>query len=178
MVELANKNVQKLTSLVNDLLDFTKLEKGQLVLRKSIFTLSDLLNSCCETMRIDGFIVKIDGDINIKVSADYLKIEQVVTNLLNNCIKYASQTKEIIIHCERTPDSVKVSVEDFGPGIPKEKLSHLFAIYYRADNKGQQYSGLGLGLYICSRIIADHDGRIGVESELGKGTSFWFTIPC
>ena len=178
MVELANKNVQKLTNLVNDLLDFTKLEKGQLVLQKSIFTLSDLLNSCCETMRIDGFIVNINGDFKIKVLADYLKIEQVVTNLLNNCIKYASQTKEIIIHCERTPDSVKVSVEDFGPGIPKEKLSHLFAIYYRADNNGQQYSGLGLGLYICSRIIANHDGRIGVESEVGKGTSFWFTIPC
>ncbi|HEY0057368.1 MAG TPA: PAS domain-containing protein [Pedobacter sp.] len=177
MVELANKNAKKLAGLVKDLLDFTKLEKGQLILRKSTFTLSDLLNSSCETTRMDGFKVKVNGDSAIKVSADYLKIEQVIINLLNNCVKYASQTKEIIIHYEQMQDNVKVSVQDFGPGIPKEKLSHLFTIYYRADKNGQQYSGLGLGLYICSRIISDHDGKIGVESELGKGTTFWFTIP-
>ena len=126
---------------------------------------------------MDGSVIKIGGDIKIKVFADYLKIEQVVTNILNNCIKYASKTKEIIIHCEQMPDAVKVSVQDFGPGIPEEKLPHLFAIYYRADDDGQQYSGLGLGLYICSKIIANHNGKIGVESEFGKGASFWFTIP-
>lgn len=176
LIEMANKNAQKLIGLVNDLLDFTKLEKGKLVLRKSDFNLSNLLDSCCESVQMEGFQVQIEGDSEIKVTADYLKIGQVVTNLLSNCTKYASKSKKINIHVERISDSVKVTVKDFGPGIPDDKLANLFDIYYRADNVGQS-SGLGLGLYICSRIITDHDGNIGVESELGKGTSFWFTLP-
>ncbi len=176
LVELANKNAQKLLVLVNDLLDFTKLEKGKLVLRKSEFSLFSLLDSCREAVQIEGYDVQIDGDSDLKVTADYLKIGQVVNNLLSNCVKYAPKSKNINIHVERISDSVKVTVRDFGPGIPDEKLASLFDIYYRADNAGQS-SGLGLGLYICLRIITDHLGTIGVESELGKGTSFWFTLP-
>ena len=71
----------------------------------------------------------------------------------------------------------KVSVKDTGPGIPADKLPFLFDRYYRADASGFQVSGLGLGLYISADIIARHGGQIGVESELGKGSTFWFTLP-
>lgn len=176
LIQMANKNAQKLINLVDELLDFTKLEKGQVLLKKSVFNLAELIASTSESLRMGGFNVKIKGDSEINISADYLKIGQVITNLLNNCIKYASESKDIIIHVEQISNSVKITVQDFGPGIPQEKLTHLFDIYYQAENNGHQ-SGLGLGLYICSRIIFDHNGKLGVESEIGKGTSFWFTLP-
>lgn len=72
---------------------------------------------------------------------------------------------------------VKVSVTDHGPGIEKEKIPYLFDRFYRADSSSGQYSGLGLGLYIAAEIIKRHQGEIGVESELGQGTTFWFTLP-
>ena len=77
----------------------------------------------------------------------------------------------------REGGNAKVSVQDFGLGIPPEKVPHLFDRFFRADNSGIQYSGLGLGLYISQQIIEKHGGIIGVESTLGKGSTFWFTIP-
>jgi len=71
----------------------------------------------------------------------------------------------------------RVSVTDKGPGIPPDKVPHLFERYYRVDSVGMQFSGLGLGLYISSEIIKRHGGHIGVESEPGKGSTFWFTVP-
>jgi signal transduction histidine kinase len=71
----------------------------------------------------------------------------------------------------------QVSVQDFGKGIPAENIPHLFERYYRVDTSGIQYSGLGLGLYISAEIIERHGGEMGVESEIGKGSTFWFTIP-
>lgn len=70
-----------------------------------------------------------------------------------------------------------ISIKDNGPGIPREKLSRLFERYYRTDYQGQKFSGLGLGLYICADIIKNHGGTIGLESEVGQGATFWFTLP-
>ena len=71
----------------------------------------------------------------------------------------------------------KISVIDHGPGIAPEMLPYLFDRYFRVDSSGSQYSGLGLGLYICAEIIKKHNGQIGVDSEAGKGSTFWFTLP-
>ena len=177
MVVTANNNAKKLASLVSDLLDMTKIEQGDLLLKKSNFLISELIEGCCETYKYEGQVLTVTGDLGIEVNADYLKIEQVLTNLLNNAFKYAPQSKEVIIHSERLPEHVKISVQDFGEGIPKEKLPDLFDIYYRADKEKRQISGLGLGLYICSRIVSHQGGTIGVESEVGQGSTFWFTIP-
>jgi two-component system CheB/CheR fusion protein len=100
-----------------------------------------------------------------------------VVNFVNNAVKYAPQSKEILIKIEKVNDMAKVSVIDRGPGISPEKIPHLFDRYYRVDSNGSQYSGLGLGLYISAEIIKKHSGVIGVDSELGKGSTFWFTFP-
>lgn len=115
--------------------------------------------------------------MEIKVYADAARIDQVVINFINNAIKYAPESKEIRICIEKVNNMAKVSVIDKGPGIPLEKLRHLFDRYYRADSSGSQYTGLGLGLYISSEIIKKHNGTIGVDSEVGKGSTFWFTLP-
>jgi signal transduction histidine kinase len=96
---------------------------------------------------------------------------------VNNAIKYAPGTKEIYANIEKINNMAKVSVSDNGPGIATEKLPYLFDRYYRVDSSGMQYSGLGLGLYISAEIIKGHNGQIGVDSELGKGSTFWFTLP-
>ncbi|MBC8053128.1 MAG: ATP-binding protein [Sphingobacteriaceae bacterium] len=85
--------------------------------------------------------------------------------------------RENHIIIEKLNNFAKVSVKDFGPGIPENKLAHLFQRYYRVDSSGHQISGLGLGLYIANEIIEKHGGKMGVDSKLGEGSTFWFTLP-
>ena len=106
-----------------------------------------------------------DGDKGLTVYADADRIDQVVVNFVNNAVKYAPGTKEIHVNIEKINGMAKVSVIDHGPGIAPEKLPFLFDRYYRADSGGMQYSGLGLGLYIGSEIIKEHNGQIGADSE-------------
>ena len=97
--------------------------------------------------------------------------------MVNNAVKYAPQSKRIELNIEKLQNEIKISVRDFGIGIDPEKIPHLFDRYYRVESSGLQSSGLGLGLYICSEIISRHGGKIGVESELTKGSEFWLIIP-
>ncbi len=136
------------------------------------------MEECCPHVRAEGiYTLKIEGDMNVEVYADGMRIDQIVINFVNNAIKYAPGSKEIRIFIEKINDMAKVSIIDKGPGIPAEKLLHLFDRFYRVDSSGSQYSGLGLGLYISAEIIKRHNGQIGVNSELGKGSTFWFTLP-
>lgn len=96
---------------------------------------------------------------------------------MNNAVKYAPNAYQIIVKVEQLNEVVRVSVQDFGPGMPKNHLPMLFERYYRVDATSVQNSGLGLGLYISAEIIKLHGGEIGVESEHGKGSTFWFTLP-
>jgi signal transduction histidine kinase len=83
----------------------------------------------------------------------------------------------IRIRIDKDQDNLRVSVIDQGPGIPIEKQPHLFERYFRVDISGLQYAGLGLGLYISAEIIKKHEGKMGVSSQLGEGSNFWFTLP-
>jgi signal transduction histidine kinase len=140
--------------------------------------ISKLINESCNNIRVAGkYHITIAGDMTLEVNADAERIDQVIINFVNNATKYAPNSTEIVLLIERLPMFVKVSVTDQGPGIAPDKQQHLFARYYRADNSGNQYSGLGLGLYISSEIIKKHNGEIGVISEPGKGSTFWFTLP-
>ena len=178
LIERANKNVKKVHTLVSELLNVSQLNEGQLHLNRSAFRLGSMIKSCCDHVLIEGrFEIRIEGDSGLEAFADQNRIEQVVINFINNAVKYASDGKQIIIAYTGGPDNVKISVSDQGPGIPKDKLPHLFDRYYRVDSSGSQYSGLGLGLYICAEIVKRHGGEIGVESKLGKGSTFWFTLP-
>lgn len=178
LIEQSNKSLERVSILIEDLLDASKVNGGQLHLNKSTFILSKIIEDCCHHVRSEGvYSIITRGDVEVEIYADAEKIDQVVVNFVNNAIKYAPSSKEIVVLIERMNTMVKVSVTDKGPGILPEKIRHLFDRYYRVDTSGIQYSGLGLGLYISSEIIKKHNGEIGVDSQLGKGSTFWFTLP-
>ena len=178
LIGQANKSLDKVNTLIEDLLNASKANEGQLHLSPKTFVLSKVIDECCQHVRTEGvYKITTKGDMNVEVYADASRIDQVVINFVNNAIKYAPESNEIRIGIETINNMVKVSVIDKGPGIPPEKLRHLFDRYYRVDNSGNRYAGLGLGLYICTEIIKQHHGQIGVDSVLGKGSTFWFTLP-
>jgi len=178
LISRAKRNVEKLTALVEELLNASNIGQGHLYLDKSDFVMADLLAECCSHIyAVDKHNLIIQGDHDLHVCADKGRIDQVVVNLVNNAIKYASQSKDIFLSVERVDGMAKVSVKDNGPGVPTEKLPYIFDRYYRAETNSYNNSGLGLGLYISSEIIKKHGGQIGVDSSLGAGSTFWFTLP-
>lgn len=178
LAQVAEKSTVKLTYLIADLLNTTKIEQGQLALNRTTFPVAEMVDSCCSHIELEGtYRLKFEGDHSIMIYADQQKIEQVLINFVNNAIKYAPKSLLITLQVEQLPSAVKITVIDQGPGIAPEHLSQLFDRYFRADEKRHQTSGLGLGLYISAEIIRRHGGEIGVDSDLGKGASFWFTLP-
>jgi signal transduction histidine kinase len=178
LIQLSNSNINKLSHILKELLNDTRINEGQLHLNKSLCSIAELFNDCCESFNIiSHHQIYQKGDLNLSVFVDRDRIIQVIINLINNAIKYAPNSQEIILSASEEGNQVKISVRDFGPGIPAEKIPHLFKRYYRVDTSGIQYSGLGLGLFIASDMVSRHGGKIGVESEAGAGATFWFTIP-
>jgi len=178
LIVQANKSMERVTTLIENLLNTNKLTEGQLHLNKTSFIVAEMIADCCQHVRIDGvYDIITEGDKELMVYADADRIDQVVVNFVNNAIKYAPGSKEIHVKIEKVNDMARVSIRDNGPGIPPEKVPYLFDRYYRVDSSGMQYSGLGLGLYINAEIVKRHDGKIGVESEIGNGSTFWFTLP-
>lgn len=178
MLTQSNISLNRLSGLINDLLDSNRISLGQLQLKKTTFSIANLVNDCCSYMRTAGtHEIVLRGDVHLHVTADELQIDQVLVNLVNNAVKYAPNSKTIEVLIEQLEQEAKVSVKDKGPGIPADQIPCLFDRYYRADYSSMQFSGLGLGLYISSEIIKKHSGRIGVHSAPGKGSSFWFTLP-
>lgn len=177
LIVQANKGLEKVSTLIEDLLNASMANQGQLKIRRECFKLSELIQNCIsETYSERAFIITTEGIMDIEVDADVIRIEQIILNFINNAIKYAPDSKEIKVLIEKVADMVKVSVCDKGPGIQPEKVRYLFDRYYRAESTSH-HSGLGLGLYICAEIIKKHNGQIGAESELDKGSTFWFTLP-
>ena len=178
MTKNAEKHVIKLNYLVDDLLSSTKIEQGQLSLNKTTFILAELVEDCCTHIRLEGkYHINYRGNTSFKIFGDRHKLDQVLVNLVNNAVKYAPESLEIIVDAEHKNGSTKISVSDSGKGIAPENLTNLFDRYFRVAKNNNHTSGLGLGLYISAEIIRLHGGNMGVESELGQGTTFWFTIP-
>jgi PAS domain S-box-containing protein len=178
LIEMANKSLNKLNLLIKNLLNVTQFNNGQLHLTKSWVTMSKLIEDCCPEIRAEGiYKIRTEGDLDLKVYADTLRIDQVLVNFVNNALKYAPGSKDILITISNIENMVKVSITDKGQGIAADKIPYLFDRYFRVDSTGNQYSGLGLGLYISGQIIKKHKGKIGAHSEIGKGSTFWFTLP-
>ena len=178
LLEQASRSTEKIENLIDDLLQVNRLDFGQLALQQSVFNISEMLNKCCNHVRIDGKHELIfQGDEELTVYADENRIDQVVANLVNNAVKYAPFSKNIYLLTEKIPGFAKISVKDTGPGIAADKVPFLFDRYFRAEQASKVYSGLGLGLYICAEIVKRHQGSIGVDTTPGVGSTFWFTLP-
>ena len=178
LINQSVKSMQKVSSLVDDLLNVSRSKDVELQLNKTTFNISELLEKCCSDIRLTAkYKLTIQGDYQLNVCADEHAIDQVIINLVNNAVKYAPESLEIFLIIEQLENTVRISVKDTGPGIAADKIPHLFERYYQAKPGGFNKSGLGLGLYICSEIIKKHNGKIGVNSVIGEGSTFWFTLP-
>jgi PAS domain S-box-containing protein len=173
-------HTNKLEELVNDLLDISKIEEGRLGFNPEIYNFDQVLNEIIEDMdqMLPNHSIKKIGVTNKKVNIDKDRISQALGNLIANAAKYSPDNKKVIVKSSVDKKNVICSITDFGIGIPKEKQVKIFEKFYRAENDSNKtISGLGLGLYIADEIIRKHNGQINVESELGKGSTFYITIP-
>lgn len=178
LIVQSNKSMQKISALVEDLLNVSRASESHLKINKTSFNVANMLNNCCGDVRFAGkHRLIIEGDLELEIKADEHAIDQVIVNLVNNAVKYAPDSLEIVLAISTEDGMAKIAVKDTGPGIAPDKVAHIFERYYQADASGYQRSGLGLGLYISSEIIKRHGGQIGVESVLGLGSTFWIKLP-
>ncbi|MDF3078987.1 MAG: hybrid sensor histidine kinase/response regulator [Sphingobacteriaceae bacterium] len=179
-IERTKTQIEKLNNLITDLLDVSKIESGKIEFNYKHFRFNDLLTNTVEIIRQtnEGCTINVSNNTDIDIYGDEMRIEQVLINYFTNAIKYSPESNEIYVTCQLTPDNdLKVSVKDFGIGIDEQKQRQVFQKYFRAEDTSYQFQGLGIGLYICSEILERHNGKYGVQSEPGKGSTFYFTLP-
>lgn len=180
MLRRMDRQIDKLTALINDLLDASKVESGQLLFYKQPFQLKQMAQKVVEetqSLSVDHQLT-FQADSNAIVNADRERIEQVLRSFLSNALKYAPRSKDIDVAIYEKEAEIICSVRDFGNGIAPEEQHRIFDRFYRiSGNNLNTFPGLGLGLFISKAIIEKHNGKIGVESEKGKGTVFYFSLP-
>jgi signal transduction histidine kinase len=181
VVDKLNRQVDRLTSLINNLLDTTKIFEGQLTIQREEFNINELIAERAEDMqpltRKNTINVGLDPNIP-NVLADKERIRQVLTNLISNAIKYSPGGGEILIQSELKKNELKVSVKDSGIGIPENLKTKVFDRFFRVKNpRVHSYPGMGLGLYITAGIVHQHGGRILVDDKQETGTLIYFTLP-
>ena len=178
-VQIIIDETQRLTNLVNDLLDLSKLEAGVVPLDKTRFNLTDSIRQTLKRYdKLADYRFPFYADRDVFVTADELRISQVVYNLVNNAITYAGPDKTITLRQTVGDGMVRISVTDTGEGIPADKLRDIWQRYYKVDKSHKRAQiGTGLGLSIVKNVMDLHGGRYGVESQLGVGSTFWFALP-
>ena len=183
MVSMMERNTQNLIELVNDLLDASKLESGTMRLDTTSFDLRGLLDELRETMeplakeKEIELIETIPSDLP-QVEADRAKIRRVLQNLLSNALKFTPHGGRVEFSAEQGDERVRVSVSDTGVGISPEDIDRLFDKYEQARSRATRgEKGTGLGLYITKQLVELHGSEIKVESEVGRGSTFSFTLP-
>jgi hypothetical protein len=177
----ADENASRLIRLINDLLDIDKLEAGKLPLLKRKIELSEVFRATQSNVTYFSSEnnVQLDFQENeIELVADPDRLTQVLTNLVSNAVKFSSSNSTVTVVADEIDDAVKISVCDQGRGIPKEAIAKLFKRFEQVlEVDSERGKGTGLGLSIAKAIVESHGGDIGVESEVDKGSKFWFTIP-
>ncbi|WP_254070917.1 chemotaxis protein CheB [Pedobacter sp. L105] len=178
-IDKANKQVAKLTTLVDDLLDVTKIQAGKMNFTYSTFDIGEIISEAVDGIQgsLNGQTIVQDID-HITITADRNRIEQVISNFMSNGLKYSPDGKQIKITAKGIMGNmVRIAVTDQGIGIPKDKAQFIFDRFFRVEESSNLFSGLGLGLYISAEIVRRHQGEIGVNSEVNVGSEFWFQIP-
>jgi len=181
-ISRAHDQVCKLENLIGDLLDVSKIENGKLKMNMQPFSMEQLLASVIETISSTNshsniHIERKGPAITTEITGDVIRIEQVLINFFTNAIKYAPGSDKIILHTAVKNDRLYIAVQDFGIGMPSDKKDRVFAKFYRVEESAMEFQGLGIGLYICAEIIRQHQGDFGVESSVGQGSTFYFTLP-
>jgi PAS domain S-box-containing protein len=174
------RQVRKLSTLVSDLLDVSKIEAGKLVLTKEKFDIKPVIDDAIELIQhtTQGHQIVLHTTItSLSIIGDPQRIEQVVINLLTNAIKYSPSGKQVDVFLTADKKQVKIGVKDEGIGIPADKLEQVFSRFYRVEELSSNISGLGIGLYLSKEIVDRHHGKIWVDSTLEKGSTFWITLP-
>lgn len=180
-VQVIIDEAKRLTSLVNDLLDVSKLQAGVMELNLKEYDLTASIESVLarysKFLEQNGYTVDFEYDRNILVVADEDKMYQVIYNLVNNAINYTGEDKKIIVRQRVAGSIARIEVIDTGEGIAPEELTNVWERYYKVDkNHKRAVMGTGLGLSIVKNVLKLHDLSYGVNSEVGKGTCFWFEI--
>lgn len=176
----AEGQVNKMNNMIKSFLDLSRLEAGKINLEMQYFSLDKLIEEIVEevTLTDKSHNISITDCEAVEIYADREKIGQVINNLLGNAIKYSPQGNIVEITCKDMENRVEVSVRDEGIGVPKDDLTLLFDRFYRVESrKFKTISGFGIGLYLSAEIIKRHSGKIWVESEEGKGSTFYFNLP-
>jgi signal transduction histidine kinase len=181
-LELLRNQAWKLVRLVDELLDVSRIESGKLDLTLAPVELQRLVDEVVARMQLTAnnhqIVTTVEASDATTVMGDEDQLEQVLNNLLSNAIKYAPDGGEIAVTVRSDEASVDVSVKDQGVGIPPAELDDVFGLFYRApDTNRRKVGGMGLGLYISKEIVTRHGGRIWVESEVGRGSTFHFAVP-
>lgn len=178
-LEIIDEEADRLRELIDNLLDSSRLESGILSMTLESTNLAPLIRDAVQRVHAVNkelvVSIRLADDLPI-VKVDSTRIAQVLDNLLSNANKYAGDSK-VEVSASREGEMVRIEVRDWGEGIEAQHLPLLFERFYRVPGRSRKVRGTGLGLYICRKIIEAHGGDIGVMSELGKGTCFYFTLP-
>jgi signal transduction histidine kinase/FixJ family two-component response regulator len=172
--------IKKLDTLIADLLDISKIESGKMKLEMKSFDLGQMVDNTIDMIHqtYPGYEFIRKGTLKVNVLGDETRLEQVLQNFLSNAVKYSPDNKKVIIHSELLPGHrAKIGIQDFGIGISKEEQQLVFDKFYRTAESSNNFQGLGLGLYISADILQRHNADFGVESEPGRGSTFYFSLP-
>ncbi|WP_461450658.1 PAS domain S-box protein [Mucilaginibacter sp.] len=179
-MEKANLQVRKMSNMINGFLNISRLESGKILIEKSHFNIEELVREITEEQQLSvtSHHISTAQCSAINVYADRDKINSVISNLISNAVKYSPKDTTIYIDCKTSGNEVIISVKDEGIGIKASDADKIFDRYYRVESSNTRHiSGFGIGLYLSAEIIQRHGGRIWLQSEPGKGSTFYFTLP-
>jgi two-component system, chemotaxis family, sensor kinase Cph1 len=179
MHQKMNSQIDKMTILINEMLDSSRLQDGRLQFTKSRFKLNELVEKVVSALQktTSEHNIIIETNEQLEIFADKERIKQVFEHVILNAIKYSPENGKILINVKKEGDHVLCSVQDFGHGIPKDEQERIFDRFYKVlDNNMNTFPGMGLGLFLAKYMVEGHGGKIWVESDLGKGSTFYFTL--
>lgn len=180
-VQIIVDETNRLTNLVNDILDLSKLQSGVQSLTISEFDITlmiqRLIGRYQKMLSSQEYVIIFEYEEHVRIHADEIKMNQVIYNLMNNALTYCGEDKQVVVRQKRIRDGVRIEISDHGAGIAKEELPYVWERYYKSKQHHIRASvGTGLGLSIVKNVLELHQARYGVESELQKGTTFWVEI--